>query len=79
MVIAIASQKGGVGKTSTAISLAAGIARKNKRVLLIDVDSQANSSKVIIPDYQAINKNDTVYVTILEKNPCLSKLPAFPT
>ncbi len=69
MVIAIASQKGGVGKTSTAISLAAGIARKHKRVLLIDIDSQANSSKVIIPDYQAINKNDTVYVTILEKKP----------
>lgn len=67
MVIAIASQKGGVGKTSTTISLAAGLARRGKRVLLLDIDSQANSSKVLIPDYQAINKSDTVYTTIIER------------
>src|SRR6266487_5886447 len=69
MVIAIASQKGGVGKTTTAISLAAGLARKGKRVLLIDIDSQANSSKVLIPDYQAVQKDDTIYATILERRP----------
>jgi chromosome partitioning protein len=69
MVISIASQKGGVGKTTTAISLAAGLARKDKRVLLIDIDSQANSSKVIIPDYQAISTTDTIYTTILERKP----------
>src|SRR6266498_4992327 len=69
MVIAIASQKGGVGKTTTAISLAAGLARKGKRVLLIDIDSQANSSKVLIPDYQAVSKQDTIYTTILERKP----------
>ncbi len=68
MVISIASQKGGVGKTSTAISLSSGLARKGKNVLLIDIDSQANSSKVLIRDYQAINKNDTIYTTILERN-----------
>jgi chromosome partitioning protein len=67
MVISIASQKGGVGKTSTAISLSSGLARKGKKVLLIDIDSQANSSKVLIPDYQAINKNDTIYAKILER------------
>ena len=69
MVIAIASQKGGVGKTTTAISLAAGLARKGKRVLIIDIDSQANSSKVLIPDYQAVSKHDTIYATILERKP----------
>lgn len=69
MVIAIASQKGGVGKTTTAISLAAGLARKGKRVLLIDIDSQANSSKVLISEYQAVNKDDTVYTTVLERRP----------
>jgi chromosome partitioning protein len=67
MVISIASQKGGVGKTSTAISLASGLARKGKKTLLIDIDSQANSSKVLIPDYQAVSKNDTIYITILER------------
>lgn len=69
MVISIASQKGGTGKTSTSISLAAGLAHKGKRVLLVDIDSQANSSKVLLPEYQKILKEQTIYITIIERKP----------
>jgi chromosome partitioning protein len=69
MIIAVASQKGGVGKTSTSISLAAGLAKKHRRTLLIDIDSQANSSKVLLPDYQQLRPEETIYTTILERKP----------
>jgi chromosome partitioning protein len=69
MILSIASQKGGTGKTTTSISLSAGLARQGKKVLLVDVDSQANSSKVLLHNYTSIPFEETIYRTILHRRP----------
>src|SRR5262245_31418687 len=69
MIFAVASQKSGVGKKSTSISLEQGIKHTGKRCILVDIDSQANSSKVLIKDYQTLKKESTIYTTILERSP----------
>ena len=59
-VVAIVNRKGGVGKTATAQALGAGLARKKKKVLYIDLDSQTNLSYGLGADPEGLNSMDVL-------------------
>lgn len=66
-VVALANQKGGVGKSTTAISLAASLAFQDQRVLLIDLDPQGNATSGLGIDRSAIDVS--IYDVLLKESP----------
>ena len=66
-VLAIVNQKGGVGKTTTSVNLAAGLAARGKKVLLVDIDPQGNATSGLGFDKRALGK--TVYDVLINEEP----------
>lgn len=66
-VISVSNQKGGVGKTTTAVNVAAFIAEKGKRVLIIDIDPQANAGYGV--GITAGEKDHTIYEVLIGRIP----------
>ena len=71
-VIALANQKGGVGKTTTAVNLSAALAEKGKKILLIDSDAQGNATSGL--GIKIEKGKQTLYNVITEEEPMSSAI-----
>lgn len=67
-VFAVANQKGGVGKTTTAVNLSACMARPGKKVLIVDIDPQGNATSGLGIDKK--NLKYSVYDVLIKQLPC---------
>lgn len=75
-IVSLVNQKGGVGKTTTAVSLAVALARRGQRVLLVDLDPQANATSAL-----GVLRSDRpgVYDALLDETPideCIARVEA---
>ena len=87
MTVAIANQKGGTGKTTTAVTIGAALAEMGRRVLIVDLDPQANATTALGVDYTelALSLADVLEGDCVAREACLAcqtnltLLPAHPT